>query len=136
MLTQLINSLINLQRQILITIFEFFLNVFTELSEKYYVKRFFRTWNLLRNRPKCYHTTNKTQVNWLQFMFQWFIRFPDFSEFTEFPLDLRKTWFVYYSYLITGFHSSNNQFPKNDDLAEIHFCIAEIWCINLWIRIV
>ena len=30
-------------------------------------------------------------LNWLQFMLQWFITFPEFAEFTEFLLNLGKT---------------------------------------------
>ena len=30
-------------------------------------------------------------LNWPQFMFRWFIRFPDFAGFTEFPFYLEKT---------------------------------------------
>ena len=37
------------------------------------------------------HMWETGSLNWPQFMFQWFIRFPEFVEFTEFPFHLGKT---------------------------------------------
>ena len=57
----------------------------------------FRTCNHLCQRTGCYHSTSKTHVrgggplNWPTFVPQWLIRFPEFTEFTEFPFHLGKT---------------------------------------------
>ena len=37
------------------------------------------------------HMWDEGSLNWLQFMLQWFIRFPEFAEFTEFLFHLGKT---------------------------------------------
>ena len=43
-----------------------------------------QTCHLLCKRLVCYHSASKTHLNWVQFMLQLFIRFPEFAEFTEF----------------------------------------------------
>ena len=37
------------------------------------------------------HISEARSLNWLQFMLQWFIRFPEFAEFTAFLFHLGKT---------------------------------------------
>ena len=57
------------------------------------------TCHLLHKIPGWYHSTSKTQLRDRifkfapppQFMRQWFIRFPEFAEFTEFPFHSGKT---------------------------------------------
>ena len=73
-------------------LFEFSLNVFTEFSEFsdknifHYNKRAW-TCKLLCKRPGCYHSTSKTHVKDRifklspKFILQWFISFPEFTEF-------------------------------------------------------
>ena len=49
-----------------------------------------RTCHLLCKRPGWYHRMparhmwERGSLNWVQFMLQWFIRFPEFAEFTKF----------------------------------------------------
>ena len=66
---------------------EFFLNVFTELDRKIYViKR-----NQDATTVPARHMWEKGSLNWAQFTLQWFIIFPEFTEFTKFLIHLGKT---------------------------------------------
>ena len=61
----------------------------------YILKKIIQTCHLLYKRPRCYRSTSKIQVergslNWAQFMLQWFIRFPEFSEFTGFLIPFKE----------------------------------------------
>ena len=52
--------------------------------------------SLFCRRPRCYYSTNKTPVRdrifkWTQFMLQWFIRFPEFADFSEYLFHLGTT---------------------------------------------
>ena len=86
-------------RSILSHTIEFFLNVFTEFSDKngHYSKRV-RT---CHSATSCVRVQDATTVparhmwetgslNWAQFMLQWFIWFPEFAEFSESSASFRK----------------------------------------------
>ena len=69
--------------------FKFTMNVFTEFNEFsdknicHYSKR-------VRMLPQCKQVHLTGSLNRSQSMIQWFIRFPEFAEFIEFPFHLRK----------------------------------------------
>ena len=84
-----------------INTFEFSLNVFTEFSDKKICHHSKRTWTC-HPATSCVRDQDATTVparhmwetgslNWVLFMLQWFIRFPEFAEFSEFLFHLGKT---------------------------------------------
>ena len=85
-------------------LFEFSLNVFTEFtfSLSSVTKIFVITANGLKPATSCVrdqdantaparHMWETGSLNWTQFMLQWFIRFSEFAQFSEFLLHLGKS---------------------------------------------
>ena len=61
---------------------EFFLNVFIESGE--FSDKKYLSFNGLEPPTSCVRDQDARERHWLQFMLQWFIRFPEFAEITEF----------------------------------------------------
>ena len=83
-------------RDIQFNLFEFSLNIFNELSDKNIfitVKCYEHATSCVRdentNTAPARHTLESGSLNWLQFMLQGFIRFPEFAEFSEFLIHLK-----------------------------------------------
>ena len=67
-------------------------------------KKSIRTWSTLWERERAGFTTEterhlyqRGSSNWPQFMLQWFVRFPEFAQFTEFPLQSGKPHYTFHN---------------------------------------
>ena len=77
-------------------IIDFSLKGLTDLSDKIYyiVKSLFEpATSCVKTKmlPQRRQDTGTASLNWAQFMLHWFITFPEFAEFTEFPINSEKT---------------------------------------------
>ena len=79
-------------------IIEFFQNVFNSVTKIFFVnvKTLFEPGtSVARDRSvttePLIHRQQRRFLNWYESMLQWFIRFPELAEFTEFPFYLGKT---------------------------------------------
>ena len=61
------------------------------------------------------HRWEKGSFNWPHFMLQWFIRFPEFAEFMDFPFFFRQNpnGFIDFCNILTISHSRSDHSPVN-----------------------
>ena len=100
-----------------------------------------RTCYLLCNKPACYHNASKTHVRdrilkLRPFMHQWFIRFSEFGELSEFLFHLGKTP-KYFTSNLGGTGETVNCHTRNSNLKLLIWQRTKhnlsLYLVNFWI---